>query len=129
MLALPPLPRAPVLLVTPAIPVSTPQAYAWLDEARATAGRRGALVLDGAALAGWSDIARMAGNDFESVVFGRLPAVREAFEALARTGPLLCRMSGSGSTLFAVYRNDGDREDARMMLGKKHGVVTATATV
>ena len=129
MLALPPLPRAPVLLVTPAIPVSTAQAYAWVDEARATAGRRGALVLDGPALAGWSDIARMAGNDFESVVFGRFPAVREAFEALARTRPLLCRMSGSGSTLFAVYRNDGDREDARMMLGKKHGTVTPTSTV
>jgi len=129
MLALPPLPKAPVLLVTPPTPVSTAQAYAWVDEARTTAGRRGALLLDPSALAGWSDIARMAGNDFESAVFGRLPAVRDAFEALARTRPLLCRMSGSGSTLFAVYRNEGDREDARMMLGRKHGVVTATFTV
>ena len=129
MLALPALPRSPVLLVTPPIPVSTRDAYAWLDEARATAGRRGALLLDPHALAGWSDVARMAGNDFESAVFGRLPAVREAFEALARTGPLLCRMSGSGSTLFAVYRNESDREDARLMLGKKHGVVVATSTL
>jgi len=128
MLALPALPRAPVLLVTPAVPVRTAEAYAWVDEARSTAGRRGALLLDPGALAGWSDIARMAGNDFESAVFGRLPAVRDAFEALARTGPLLCRMSGSGSTLFAVYRNESDREDARIMLGKKHGVVVMTST-
>jgi 4-diphosphocytidyl-2C-methyl-D-erythritol kinase len=71
----------------------------------------------------------MAGNDFESVVFGRYPAIREAFEALARTRPLLCRMSGSGSTLVAVYRSEGDREDAKMMLGKKHGAVVATSTL
>ncbi len=129
MLSLPPLPRSPVLLVTPPIPVRTAEAYAWLDEARATGSRRGALLLNPSVLAGWSDIGRMAGNDFESVVFGRLPAVREAFEALARTRPLLCRMSGSGSTLFAVYRNEGDREDARMMLGRKHGAVVATSTM
>jgi 4-diphosphocytidyl-2-C-methyl-D-erythritol kinase len=71
----------------------------------------------------------MAGNDFESVVFGRAPAIRAAFEALAGTGPLLCRMTGSGSTLFAVYRSEQDRDDARMTLGKKHGVVTATRTL
>jgi 4-diphosphocytidyl-2-C-methyl-D-erythritol kinase len=129
MLSLPPLPRSPVLLVTPPIPVRTAEAYAWVDEARTTAGRRGALLLDPSALARWSDIARMAGNDFESAVFGRLPTVRDAFEALARTRPLLCRMSGSGSALFAVYRNEADREDARLMLGKKHGAVVATSTV
>lgn len=129
MLTLPPLPRAPVLLVTPPIPVTTAQAYAWVDEARATGIRRGALLLDTSVLAGWSDIGRMAGNDFESAVFGRLPVVRVAFEALARTRPLLCRMSGSGSTLFAVYRSEGDREDARMTLGRKHGAVVATSTM
>jgi 4-diphosphocytidyl-2C-methyl-D-erythritol kinase len=63
------------------------------------------------------------------VVFGRHPVIREAFEALARTRPLLCRMSGSGSTLLGVYRSEGDREDARMMLGRKHGTVVATSTM
>ena len=129
LLSLPALPRAPVLLLTPAAPVSTAQAYGWLDESRTGAARRGALLLDPEALTGWSDVARMAGNDFESVVFGRIPAVREAFEALARTRPLLCRMSGSGSTLIAVYRNERDREDARMMLGRKHGSVVETSTL
>jgi 4-diphosphocytidyl-2-C-methyl-D-erythritol kinase len=129
MMALPPLPTAPVLLLTPAVAIRTAEAYGWLDAANLSMARRGGLALDGAALASWSDVARMAGNDFESVVFGHLPQVREAFEALARTGPLLCRMSGSGSTLFAVYRSEGEREDARMMLGTKHGVLTATRTM
>ena len=129
MLSLPALPAAPVLLVTPPVPVRTAEAYAWLDEARSSAPGRGALVLDAAALASWSDVARMAGNDFESVVFARLPAVRDAFEALARSGPLLCRMTGSGSTLLAVYRNDSERDDAGMTLGKKHGTLTVTRTL
>ncbi|HSE51140.1 MAG TPA: 4-(cytidine 5'-diphospho)-2-C-methyl-D-erythritol kinase [Gemmatimonadales bacterium] len=129
MMALPALPRAPVLLLTPPVPIRTVQAYGWIDETRPAVGRRGSLLLDAQALAGWSDVARMAGNDFESVVFGRHPVIREAFEALARTRPLLCRMSGSGSTLLAVYRSEGDREDARMMLGKKHGLVTPTSTM
>ena len=128
MLALPALPAAPALLLTPPVAVSTRDAYAWLDAARGDAVRRGALCLDPSALAGWSDVARMAGNDFESVVFGRLPAVREAFEAMARTRPLLCRMTGSGSTVIAVYRNERDREDARMTLGRKLGTLTSTTT-
>jgi 4-diphosphocytidyl-2-C-methyl-D-erythritol kinase len=129
LLALPALPPAPVLLLTPGVAVGTPEAYTWVDEARPATWRRGALLLDPGALSRWSDVARMAGNDFESAVFGRLPAVRAGFEALAGTHPLLCRMSGSGSTVFAVYRSERERDDARDMLGKKHGTVTATRTL
>jgi 4-diphosphocytidyl-2-C-methyl-D-erythritol kinase len=128
LLRLPPLPSAPVLLLIPAVAIRTPDAYSWIDEARIAAGRRGALALDIPTVGAWSDVARMAGNDFESVVFGRMGPIREAFEALARTGPLLCRMSGSGSALFAVYRHERDREDARNQLGRKHGTVVFTET-
>jgi 4-diphosphocytidyl-2C-methyl-D-erythritol kinase len=71
----------------------------------------------------------MAGNDFESPVFGRHGEIRSAFEALVATRPLVCRMTGSGSTLFAIYRSDRDREDAAMMLGRKHGMITPVETV
>ena len=71
----------------------------------------------------------MAGNDFESVVFGRYPAVRAAFEALVGTRPIVCRMSGSGSAIFAIYRSERDREDAQMMLGRKHGTLTPARTL
>ncbi|HEU4827860.1 MAG TPA: 4-(cytidine 5'-diphospho)-2-C-methyl-D-erythritol kinase [Gemmatimonadales bacterium] len=128
LLRLPPLPAAPVLLVTPPIPVSTADAYGWVAEARQSQGRRGAVALDLGALRTWGDIGRMAGNDFESPVFSHVPAVRAAFEALVRTRPLLCRMSGSGSTIFAVYRSERDRDDARMMLGAKHGELRPSMT-
>jgi 4-diphosphocytidyl-2-C-methyl-D-erythritol kinase len=129
LLRLPPLPPTPVLILTPPVPVSTPQAYGWVDEARQSVGRRGAVALDLDALSTWGDIGRMAGNDFESVVFDRHPAVRAAFEALVGTRPLLCRMSGSGSAIFAIYRSERDREDAQMMLGRKHGVLTPARTL
>ena len=128
LLRLPPLPPAPLLLVVPPVRVSTVEAYGWVDEARQNAAARGALALDLDSVSRWSDVARMAGNDFESAVFGREPSVRDAFEAVARTRPLLCRMTGTGSTIFAVYRTPVDRDDATMMLGKKHGLVLPTET-
>jgi 4-diphosphocytidyl-2-C-methyl-D-erythritol kinase len=128
LLRLPPLPSAPALLLTPATPIRTADAYDWVDSARQSGGRRGGVVLDQEVLTRWGDVGRMAGNDFESPVFARYPTVRAAFEALVGTGPLVCRMSGSGSTLFAVYRSPRDRDDARMMLGRKHGTLTAAET-
>jgi 4-diphosphocytidyl-2C-methyl-D-erythritol kinase len=47
--------------------------------------------------------------------------VRTAFEKLVGTGPMLCRMSGSGSAVFAVYRTVRDRDDAMMMLSPRLG--------
>ena len=129
MLVLPPLPAAPALVVTPPVGVATAQAYDWVDAARQSAGRRGAVALDLDAVSRWGDIGRMAGNDFESAVFPRVPEIRAAFEALVLTRPLVCRLSGSGSALFAVYRSTRDRDDARMMLGRKHGRLDAVETL
>jgi 4-diphosphocytidyl-2-C-methyl-D-erythritol kinase len=129
LLRLPALPAAPALLLTPSVAVSTAEAYGWVDAARQSAGRRGALALDLEALSRWGDIGRMAGNDFESPVFAHHPGIRAAFEALAGTRPLVCRMSGSGSTLFAIYGSPRDRDDARMMLGRKHGTITPVHTL
>jgi 4-diphosphocytidyl-2-C-methyl-D-erythritol kinase len=129
MIRLPPLPPSPALLVVPKVGVTTAEAYTWIDGSRPPAFRRGAVALDLDVLARWGDIARMAGNDFETPVFERHPEVRSAFEALVTTRPLVCRMTGSGSALFAVYRSARDREDAAMMLGRKHGAVTPIETI
>jgi 4-diphosphocytidyl-2-C-methyl-D-erythritol kinase len=129
LLRLPALPAAPALLLTPRVSVGTAEAYAWLDSAMQSHGGRGSVGLDLDALSRWGDIARMAGNDFESPVFGRHGEIRQAFEALVGTRPLVCRMSGSGSTLFAIYRTARDRDDAVMILGRKHGTITAVETL
>lgn len=129
LLRLPPLPAAPALLLVPPVPVATADAYRWVDETRQAEGGRGAVALSLDDLTSWGSIGRMAGNTFESAVFGRHPELRQAYEALAQTRPLVCRLSGSGSALFAIYRSEGDREDARMMLGRKHGTVLGAQTM
>ncbi len=121
MLVLPPLPSHPALLLVPADGVSTPEAYGWIDADRENAARRGAVAMELDGLRSWGSIGRLAGNDFESTVFGRRPDIRTAFERLAGTHPLICRMSGSGSALFAVYRSVSERDDAASMLGRKLG--------
>ena len=101
----------------------------WVAEAWSKWVGRWAVGMEADALSSWGSIGRMAGNGFESVVFGQVPSLRTAFEALASTHPLVCRMTGSGSSLFAVYRNAGDREDARMRLGRKHGTTIPVQTL
>jgi 4-diphosphocytidyl-2-C-methyl-D-erythritol kinase len=129
MLRLPPLPAAPALLLVPSRGVATPEAYAMVDAARQGIGKRGAVAFEPGALASWGSIARLAGNDFESALFGRHAELKQAFVALAGTHPLLCRMTGSGSSLFAVYRTGADRKDARMMLGSKYGALHQVETL
>lgn len=129
MLRLPPLPPAPALLLFPPVAISTPAAYRMVDDAWKGAGPRGAVALQLETLTSWGNIGRMAGNDFEFALFGGHPEIKRAFEALAGTRPLMCRMTGSGSTLFAVYRSARDRDEARMMLPPKLGSVAAVETI
>jgi 4-diphosphocytidyl-2-C-methyl-D-erythritol kinase len=129
LLRLPPLPSAPALLVIPSIGISTPEAYRQIDRTRTGGGRRGAVVLEPETLGSWGQVARLAGNDFEFALFGPHPELKAAFEALAGTRPLLCRMSGSGSALVAIYRSPRDRDDAVMALGRRHGRVVPVETL
>jgi 4-diphosphocytidyl-2-C-methyl-D-erythritol kinase len=128
LMVLPPLPPAPVLLLVPPVAISTAEAYRCVADARKNQARRGPVAMDLEAVGGWGSIGRLAGNDFESPVFATAPPVRAAFEAVVGTKPLVCRMSGSGSTIFGVYRNVRDRDDAARMLGRKLGRVIATVT-
>jgi 4-diphosphocytidyl-2-C-methyl-D-erythritol kinase len=129
LIRLAPLPAAPTLLVIPPVGVATAEAYRWIDQAKNPGAARGAVALDADGLASWGSIGRMAGNEFESVIFGRHPEIRAVFEALAATHPLICRMSGSGSSVFAVYRSPRERDDAKRMLSPRLGKILETETL
>lgn len=129
LIRLPPLPKAPALLLIPPVGVATAEAYRWIDQSKKPGAARGAVALDAEGLASWGSIGRMAGNEFESVIFGRHPEIRAAFEALTATHPLTCRMSGSGSSVFAVYRSVRERDDARQMLMPRLGKIIETETL
>ena len=61
-------------------------------------------------------------------MFAEHVEIRQGFEALVGSNPLMCRMSGSGSALFALYRSTEDRDDAQNMVPRKLGRVIPFAT-
>ncbi|HUK22032.1 MAG TPA: 4-(cytidine 5'-diphospho)-2-C-methyl-D-erythritol kinase [Gemmatimonadales bacterium] len=123
-------PAAPALVAVPRVTVSTADAYRWWDEAHGGDGgpKRGALLLDQAALETWGSLGRLGGNDFETVVFGHHAAIRELFERVAGTRPYWVRLCGSGSAVAAVYATERMRDDAALELGSKHQTLIRTAT-
>jgi len=125
---LPAPPQAPVLVAVPGFGMSTKEAYRLLSAGRGSESRRGAVVFDPEAVASWGGIARLGGNDFETVLFGREPRLRELYESLAQTGPLLVRVSGSGSAVVAIYKNDSDCDQAAKQVGENTHMLIKTAT-
>jgi 4-diphosphocytidyl-2-C-methyl-D-erythritol kinase len=110
-------PGAPVLLAVPSIGISTAAGYELLDAVRNEPVARGSVVLDQDVFRQWGGIGRLGGNDFESVVFGKEPELKNLFERLAQTRPLFLRLSGSGSAMIAVYKSDEERDEAAMTIG------------
>jgi 4-diphosphocytidyl-2-C-methyl-D-erythritol kinase len=119
---------APALVVVPEFGIPTAEAYQALAAARQTDSPRGAVVLDRTAFETWGDIGRLGGNDFEAVIFGKFPELKELFERIATTGPYLVRLSGSGSALVAVYRDERARDGAMMEVGGRDVRLIATAS-
>jgi len=103
----------PGLLCCPPFGVSTRDAYSWLRETREVAGAAdpagGAAALPGATrLAKWDSIESLIRNDLEGPVVARHPELKRALELLRGASPAAA-MSGSGSTLFAVFQDEANR--------------------
>ncbi len=126
------LPLMHLVVVTPAIGVSTPRAFADWDalvarEAELThAGAAGTIKQFGSVVYTWlskgflsTGVPAMGGdraetqlldlvragieNDFERVVFPEHPELREAKRVLEREGARYASLSGSGSTLYGIF--------------------------
>lgn len=130
LLALPPPPATPVLIVVPRTRVSTGDAYESLAAERRThhvaAPRR--LALD--ELRTFGDVAAFARNDFESVVFAEHPELHVIKRALARTGAIHAMLTGTGSALFGVFQEEIAARRAAADIRASHPdvetIVTAT---
>ena len=128
MVRFPAPPPAPALVAVPAVPVATPEAYRWWDDANPAPALRGPVVFDAEAFATWGGIGRLGGNDFESPVFAKHPELRALYERLAGTGPMWVRLCGSGSAVAAVYKKEQERDDAAQRLSPKECRVLLTTT-
>ncbi|HMD17973.1 MAG TPA: hypothetical protein VKH18_15015 [Terriglobales bacterium] len=69
-------------------------------------------------------------NDFERVVFSQYPELRDIKGALERAGSRYTSLSGSGSTLYGLFRSAAEAAKAVNLLQKQglKAVVTSTLT-
>jgi 4-diphosphocytidyl-2-C-methyl-D-erythritol kinase len=152
---LPDLPPTPLVVVTPEIGVSTPKAFAdWDALAELThSARSDRLIQVGRVLSAWlggtpdagapaeikrggragsllSDLVRAGiGNDFEEVVFSQFPELRDMKRALERAGSRYASLSGSGSTLYGLFRSAGEATGVAKRFERRGLKAVATRTL
>jgi 4-diphosphocytidyl-2-C-methyl-D-erythritol kinase len=68
-------------------------------------------------------------NDFERVVFPQYPELRDIKGALERAGSRYASLSGSGSTLYGLFRSPADAAKAASSLRKQGLKAVATSTL
>ncbi|MBR9990606.1 MAG: 4-(cytidine 5'-diphospho)-2-C-methyl-D-erythritol kinase [Gemmatimonadetes bacterium] len=122
MLPLSPPPAARVVLAVPRERVSTADAYAALDPARAPTP----MVLR--SLSTWRDIASVAHNDFEDVIFARHPHLRDVRQSLEDAGATIARMTGSGSVIFGVFEDVAAADAAAQSVSTAHPRIETLVT-
>jgi 4-diphosphocytidyl-2-C-methyl-D-erythritol kinase len=113
MLALPPLPPRACWLFCPEVAVSTAEAYGWLAP---TLRRPLPALASASELGDWRAVVRLAQNDFEDAVAGRIPLIARTLATLRSPGAreligegAMIELSGSGSSVFAIA--GGQRPD------------------
>jgi 4-diphosphocytidyl-2-C-methyl-D-erythritol kinase len=146
----PDLPAIPLVVVMPEVGVSTPRAFedwdrltasgasdrlfevsrvlsAWLSGSPNTGASAGGRSRAGSLL---SDLVRTGiENDFERVVFPQYPELRDIKCALERAGAGYASLSGSGSTLYGVFRTRIAAVKAAGRLRKQGLRAVATTTL
>ena len=119
------LPRFHVVLVIPPFGVATKDAYQWFDEG----GKRGR---EGFLLNTDKNPSRPLFpnvplvNDLEAPVIDRHPMIGQLKQQLTDRGALMAAMSGSGSTVFGVFKSAAAASRAARALNTNRGrVITA----
>lgn len=149
---LPDLPPIPLVVVIPEIGVSTPKAfedwdsltlrsgsstisefnhrvYEWLNGTFSTVVSGVPAVRGDRAETLLLDLVRTGiSNDFERVVFSEIPELREVKCALEREGAVYASLSGSGSSLYGLFRTEDEAEAAaeRLKAAGMRAIATRT---
>lgn len=107
----------PILLVNPGIHISTKWAFEQVKVSEDTDNfqRMGDLEIVTV-----DDIKRFATNDFEEIVFTAYPEIKKIKEGLYSLGANFVLMTGTGSTLYAIFSNLQKANSAREYYKNKY---------
>ena len=104
-----------VVLVNPGFGVETKWAYQQLSTTRTGVGSFGEshAWLEQQGHVSWEEVLRGAENDFERPVFQAYPALREIKQQLSAQGAEAALLSGSGATVFGVFKDEASALNAK----------------
>ncbi|MGD1075156.1 MAG: 4-(cytidine 5'-diphospho)-2-C-methyl-D-erythritol kinase [Thermodesulfovibrionales bacterium] len=107
----------PLVLVKPPVAVSSAWAYAQVNvtqEAKVLTKKHNNIKLfrQGLENGDFSLLSSLHRNDLEPLVVKRFPIIREIKQKLMLIGAVFSAMSGSGSTVFGVFRTDEEADRA-----------------
>ena len=99
-----------IVLVNPGFPINTGQAYGRLDDMRRDVLPlpEGLKAIERATSVSWSLILARMENDFESALFGDYPVLADVKKTLLALGAEGALLSGSGATVFGVFREQAE---------------------
>lgn len=104
-----------IVLVNPGFSVETKWAYQELSSKRAhvpsLSSQQAALAREGEL--SWEQIMQTAENDFETPVFAAYPDLRAIKQELLTQGAEVALLSGSGATVFGVFRDEARAKHAQ----------------
>lgn len=112
LMPIPPLPPRPVLIAHPGTAMPTADAFRRVAEIRGGSYAPRAALIDPSALSSWDAVAVLAVNDFEPVVVERIPILGRALGEMREAGARVAMLAGSGSSVFAVFDREADRDRA-----------------
>jgi 4-diphosphocytidyl-2-C-methyl-D-erythritol kinase len=123
-----PLARFPALamvLVNPAIEISTPAIFKALESKENPALPELGAVFSPEALVDWLKTTR---NDLERPAGKLFPQIAEARQLLHESGALFARMSGSGATFFGIFSDNNAAKNAELKIKSERPGWFAVAT-
>ena len=109
-----------VLVVTPHLRVSTAWAYGELSKQRRIPAHRTPFY-DGATCT-VGTVSSLMENDFESVVFAAYPEIADIKRKLLEHGGVYALLSGSGSSVFGLFHDEGSAHQAADLFSPKYFV-------
>lgn len=120
---LPKMPKFPILLVKPSFSLSTKAVYKKFDELTNCVHPETSKLIDGLYKHDIYKVCENMGNVLEQTVVGEYPIINTIKEELLSLGAINAQMSGSGPTVFGIFKNYDDIHKAKKELWGKYKTV------
>ncbi len=118
--SLAPMPRCHIVVAKPPISVSTKRVYEALDAKSIVDHPEIDAVVGGLEFANLEAVAQNMGNVLEDVTIPEYPVVQELKDIMMKGGAINAMMSGSGPTVFGIYKKESDAKRTIKMIRDSH---------